>query len=473
MSRLFVIVGLVASLLLPSASRVSAGALPGTGMPSSSVRALGPGSRIPWLGQSWFLLGANVPWINWSKDFGGGPDGGGASSADSQAALGDAFATAKASGANVVRWWAFEGDPWQIHRDDSGAPTDLDDAVYQDFDAALQLAEANDLYVDFVLFSAPSHIPASWLNDPGQRSRLANALVPLFQRYKDNPRVMTWEVFNEPDYDVWNNKVSQDALRATILEVVNAIHANSSAYATVGMGMIDGLSMVTGLGLDYYQAHWYPQMVQGDYCAICRTYADVKAKSNLDAPLVIGEMYLGADVTDAHLQLDDLYVKGYAGTWPWSMFPDNTSDKLAIDWNSMRIFAGRHADLGPRTTDALAPSDAPPTSQLVFTSVAEAIPDHVGGGDLIAIDLDVTSTAGTKALVDLEVYGPNGDKAFQKYWDNETFGPGQKKHYTASMTVARGTAVGEYTIKVGVFPPGWGSKPLDWNDKAGTLTVVR
>ena len=27
---------------------------------------LGPGSRIPWLGQSWYLNGANVPWLNWS-----------------------------------------------------------------------------------------------------------------------------------------------------------------------------------------------------------------------------------------------------------------------------------------------------------------------------------------------------------------------------------------------------------------------
>ena len=40
-------------------------------------------------------------------------------------------------------------------------------------------------------------------------------------------------------------------MRATIREVVNAIHANSSAYATVGMGMIDGLPLVTGLGLAF------------------------------------------------------------------------------------------------------------------------------------------------------------------------------------------------------------------------------
>jgi len=472
MSRLLVVVGLVVSLLVPSVPSAAAAAPSGPGVSTPGLRSLGPGSRIRWQGQDWFLLGANVPWVNWAKDFGGGPDNGGVSSAASQAAVGDAFATAKASGANTVRWWTFEGDPWQIHRDGSGAPTDLDEGVYQDFDAAIQLAEANDLYLVFVLFGGPSQLPSAWLNDPGQRSRLASALAPLFARYKDNPRVMTWEVFNEPDFDVWNNKVNQEAMRATVHEIVNAIHASSSAYATVGMGMLDGLSMVTGLGLDYYQAHWYPNMAQGDYCAICRDYASVKAQHNLDAPLVIGEMYLGADVTNPHVQLDDLYTKGYAGVWPWSMFPDSTSDKLAIDWNSVRIFAGRHHDLGPRTTEALPPSDSAPTTQLGFTSKAMVIPDRVGVRDLVAIDADVTSTAGIKALIDIEVYGPAGDKAFQKYWDNETFGPGETKRFTASMTVDPNTAAGEYTVKIGVFTPGWG-KTYDWNDNAAKLTVVR
>src|SRR2546421_5505723 len=27
----------------------------------------------------WFLFGANMPWLNWNADFGGGPNGGGVS----------------------------------------------------------------------------------------------------------------------------------------------------------------------------------------------------------------------------------------------------------------------------------------------------------------------------------------------------------------------------------------------------------
>ena len=108
----------------------------------------------------------------------------------------------------------------------------------------------------------------------------------------------------------------------------------------------------------------------------------------------------------------------------------------------------------------------------MFTSKATVIPDRVGARDLVAIDADVTSTTGIKVLVDIEVYAPSGDKAFQKYWDNETFGPGETKRYTASMTVAPGTQGGDDTVKIGVFTPGWG-KTFDWNDNAGPLTVVR
>ena len=126
---------------------------------------LGAGSRIPWLGQSWYFNGANVPWLNWQKDFGGGQNGG-VSHPDNVRTIGAGLANAKANGVNVVRWWVFEGDPWQIKRDEPGAPTELDEAVFADFDAALDLAEQHDLYYVFVLFSAPSHIPAAWMEDP-------------------------------------------------------------------------------------------------------------------------------------------------------------------------------------------------------------------------------------------------------------------------------------------------------------------
>jgi hypothetical protein len=470
-TRALIVVLLVVVALTPVAPIVRAATPDRPAASDAPARALPVGNRIPWRGQNWFFSGANVAWMNWGRDFGGGHDGG-VSAPDNRAKLGERFATAKASGVNVLRWWTFEGDPWQITRDEGGAPNGLDEAIYQDFDAALELAEEHDLYYVFVLFSGPAALPPSWLNDSAQRLQLANALGPLFARYKDNPRVMTWEVFNEPDNDVWRKGVREESMRMTTREIVDSIHANSSAYATIGMMMLDGLPMSKGLGLDYYQAHWYDTMPSGDWCAMCTNYEAVKAKYDLDAPLVIGETYLGPDIENAHLRLDDLYNKGYAGAWPWSIFPESTFDKLEIDWNAFRIFAGRHPDLGPRTTAALAPTDAAPTVRLAFTTSARPADTRVAAGARLPVDLKITSTAKTSVLVDVEIYNPAGEKVHQQAFDNQAFGPGETKVYTTFWSSPPDAAPGEYVVKIGVFTPGWG-RLHEWNDTASKFTLGR
>ena len=437
---------------------------------------LGAGSRIPWLGQSWNFNGANVPWLNWQRDFGGGQKDG-ISHPDNRKTLSTGLGNAKANGVNVIRWWVFEGDAWQIKRDDGGAPSEIDEAVFADFDAALEMAEEHDLYYVFVLFSAPSHLPASWLEDPGQRSSLASALSVLFANYRNHPRVMTWEVFNEPEFDVWEKRAKEEAVKATIKEIADAIHANSHAYATVGGAMLDGLPMMKGLGLDYYQAHWYDYMGSGDWCVICHTYEDVRKRWSLDAPLVIGELYLSVELENPHLRMEDLYTKGYAGAWPWSIFPDATQDKLAIDWTSMRIFAGRHPDLGPRLTNALPPSNAAPTQRLSFRSTAQVggprsdVP-RFGPNQRVPIDVRVTGTVSVKVLVAIQVFHSGGQKVHEQVMDNQSFGPGESKPYSTFWTVPATAATGDYVVKVGVFTAGWG-KMYDWNDEAGKFTVAR
>ena len=81
------------------------------------------------------------------------------------------------------------------------------------------MTKQHDLYYVFVLFSAPQHIPSSWMENGSQRAKLGQVLGPLFARYKDNPRVMTWEVFNEPEFDVWEKRVKQEPMVATIKEI--------------------------------------------------------------------------------------------------------------------------------------------------------------------------------------------------------------------------------------------------------------
>ncbi|HLZ70853.1 MAG TPA: hypothetical protein VKV26_13205 [Dehalococcoidia bacterium] len=311
------------------------------------------GSRISWQGGNWFLSGANVPWYNWACDFGCGASKG-VSDPAVAAPLAAAFKQAHDAGLHTLRWWMFEGDAWQISRDQNGAPSGLNPQVYTDLDAALQLASDNDLYLDLVLFSAPTHPPRAWITDEGQRQALVAALTPLFAHYNGNPRLFSWEVFNEPEWDIWTNKIDQASVTATVKAIADAVHASSSAYVTVGSAMLDGLPMWIGQGLDYYQAHWYDYMKPGNWCALCATYDDVRQRYSLDAPLVIGEFYAGSDI-DAAARLNTFYNAGYAGAWPWSLFPDHTSDHQAIDLAGARKFADQHSDLGPLSAPPAGP----------------------------------------------------------------------------------------------------------------------
>src|SRR5207237_1233832 len=139
-------------------------------------------SPVPSISDSRYFVGANVPWFTWACDFGCGSKNG-VSSPSVRSAVADGFARLKAANVHTVRWWLFEGDPWQINHDGSGAPTGLNPLVYTDLDAAFALAEQYDLVYDLVLFSGPTSLPHAWIVDPTQRQRLADALAPMFSRY--------------------------------------------------------------------------------------------------------------------------------------------------------------------------------------------------------------------------------------------------------------------------------------------------
>jgi hypothetical protein len=309
-----------------------------------SAEAPSPGTRLAWRGKKAFLLGANVPWNVWACDFGCGARGGVSGARD---LLMERFRSARDNGIRLLRWWVFEDDrdPRPIRRDASGAPTLLDPEVYVDFDAALDIAKALDIAYVFVLFSSPSALPRSWLEDPVHRERLVQALVPLFERYAGSEHILAWETFNEPEWDIWHKKVALEPVQALVTDVVRAVHAHAKSYASVGAATLAGLPLWRRTGVDYADAHWYDPM-KGDACAVCTDVAAVRARYALDAPLVLGEMYAGPDV-DALGRLEELYAKGYAGAWAWSLLSERTKDRMSIDLAAVRTFKSRHDDVGP------------------------------------------------------------------------------------------------------------------------------
>ena len=310
-------------------------------------------SRVSYGGGNWFLLGANVPWFNYGRDFGGGNGNGGVSNPDVSAAVDAAFAQAQAAGITTIRWWLFEGGAPQVVRLADGTPTGLSPAIFPDIDAAVALAKAHGLYIQFCLFSSTTDIPRSWIDDPAQRTALASALAPLFAHYADQPHVMAWESFNEPEWQIWNNLIDQTGTVATSKAIAKAVHENSLAFSTVGQATVDGIPLWSGFS-DLYTPHWYQgTMSSGSSCADC--YASVNdlrtQKAISDAvPIIVGETDMGVGFganTTIQDVLQDLYSKGFAGAYGWSLFPSHTEDHFALDLPHVSSFARSVSDIGP------------------------------------------------------------------------------------------------------------------------------
>lgn len=431
-----------------------------------SQPALAAAGAVPSVTDPRYFAGVNVPWFNWGYDFGGGQKNG-ASSPAVRAALAEGFGRLKAAGVHTVRWWTFEGDPSQITRDASGAPTGLNPAVYADFDAALALADQYDLAYDFVLFHAPTAVPRAWIVDPDQRQRLANALAPLFERYKDHPRILAWEIINEPEYDIWGNKIPLEAVQATVKLLATTVHAHTRTAVTVGEATLEGVPLWSGLGLDFHSPHWYDQMDSGLMCARCSDMATIRAAYKFDRlPIVLGEFYGGPDV-DTLQRLKDFRTKGFAGAWTWSLFYDKTAadDQKRTDLSAITRF---NADPEAAPVEPAAAPEAAITVQLLANWVS---PTYASPGQVITFHQDVRSTLDTTVLVDFEVFDNKGQKVSQTALDNQALTAGGLASISTMYTLPGSLPPGQYVLKTGAFSPGWGTM-YAWSDTAGVFVVA-
>src|SRR5688572_23372298 len=110
-----------------------------------------------------FLTGANLPWVHYGIDYGANawrPDGG-VARAEERAQLETIFAMLAASGVHYVRWFLFCDGRAGITFSSRGGPLGLDDFVFRDIDAALEIAGRHDIRIMFVLLDFLWCDPAS------------------------------------------------------------------------------------------------------------------------------------------------------------------------------------------------------------------------------------------------------------------------------------------------------------------------
>jgi len=83
----------------------------------------------------------------------------------------------------------------------------------------------------------------------------------------------------------------------------------------------------------------------------------------------------------------------------------------------------------------------------------------------------VQSASAVSALVDVEVYGPDGTQVYTQSFDDQVFTAGQARSVAVSWTPPTSALQGTYTVKVGVFSVGWGTV-CHWNNAAAMFTVT-
>lgn len=290
-----------------------------------------------------FFIGANLPWLRYGGDFGASawwPSGGVATREDGPALV-DRLSALRASGVTVVRWFVFCDGRAGMAFGVDGMPVGPDAALFGDVERALDWLGRAGLLMLPVLFDFPwchrrrvvngvalggrRHVLASLRP---RRALLDRVVAPLLDRFGREPGIQAWDVINEPEWVTLGvgtanpfRSVRRSAMRDFIGGAAALVHDRTRHQVTVGTARARWLPLVEGLGLDFYQPHFYerfePDLPLGTPVS---TFG-------LDRPVVLGEFPTGGDARPTGLLLETARQAGYAGALFWSvMAGDEASD---------------------------------------------------------------------------------------------------------------------------------------------------
>lgn len=294
-----------------------------------------------------FWLGLNLPWLDYGGDFGKNawqPDGGLAAFPSRRARLEGTFGALAEKGWRVLRWFLLCDGRAGVRFSPRGEPQGLDDRVFADVDQGLSLAGAHGLQVmltvlDFHWFDKARTVDgvvlgghAKTVSSARLRARLLDSvLAPLFTRYASEPTVWGWDLCNEPEWAVkrvsaGRASVTPAAMRAFLSESAALAHGLVKQPVTVGLASVRGLDLVTGIGLDLYQAHWY------DSVEATAPLAAPVAGLALDRPLILGEYPTKGSQRKPSAIVSTARQAGWEAALAWSVLAqDPATDFAALD----------------------------------------------------------------------------------------------------------------------------------------------
>jgi hypothetical protein len=272
-----------------------------------------------------FLLGANLPWMHYGIDFGANawrPDGGVAERGERER-LDATFGQLAASGMHYVRWFLLCDGRAGIRFSDRGRPERLDQFIFRDIDAALETAQRHGIRLMFVLLDFLwCHTPRSMrgvqmggrahvLRDPGNRHALLDTVIrPVLERYGEEPSIFAWDIINEPE---WVKALTREELRPFLDESVSLVHASTLHPVTIGSAGTRWRDLYRGLGLDFYQVHWYDSLKHQP------TLDTPVADLGFDRPVLLGEFPTRGSCRNPAEIIESARAAGYSGAFYWSV----------------------------------------------------------------------------------------------------------------------------------------------------------
>jgi hypothetical protein len=341
--------------------------------------------RLIWLGGDWFAVGFNYPWHEYSFDFGADPTKdvhANYSQIDSQ------FADLQANGTHVTRWFVFGSAAQAPLFDAQGLVTGLPPSFFQDFDEALTIASAHNVYLipvllDSTITHAADGAPhRTVITDPTVRQTyLDRAVKPLLQRYANHPNILAWSIMNEPEWpagltnDPAYVRIPIATLQDFVRQNATYVHSYATQPATLDSGGLPWLANWTGVGLDLYLAHWYPWI--DELAPGYSPYTRTAASFGLDKPIVITEFPSSATPYSMQQSLDVLYANGYAGALAWC-FPNNVDVwcDYAGTKDALRVWSLAHladVNVGPVPPSRTPTASVTPRPSLTATPPAATV----------------------------------------------------------------------------------------------------
>lgn len=301
--------------------------------------------------QTRFSLGINYAWRDFAADFGGLAAWALGGVSQNSAAYAAELADMSENGAQTVRWWMFpdfRSDGVTFDANDN--PTGLSAGAVSDIQAALDLAEAEDVYIVFTIFSFDNFRPtrseaevlvrgmSPMVRDVSRRAALIeNVVRPVAEAAaasENAHRLLGWDVINEPEWAVspaggapsGGEFTPNEELDAITLAEMKALINESAAVlkevtpgAQVSVGWAAAkwswaFSDVTAV--DFHQPHIYAWV--NDYWPYT---SSPSALGYTGKPTVMGEFFLANMPFDTGPTYSDIvtswYGNGYAGAWSW------------------------------------------------------------------------------------------------------------------------------------------------------------